>query len=337
MKHIIFTLFIFCNLYSQNKSIKVIDKITLEPINGIKIYYKNNLIGTTDTKGNFLIKKDIDKISLVKENYLDTILTPKEIIKLTKIEGLQLKEVIITTLTEQRILDSIYNKLFKYKYYKMVYWNLKNTLKFNNDTICFIDNIIEIRKEGYFINISNKIINKLEKSENIYKINHESIMFNKDYLHSNQPFTNLEIQYILRYRKYYSYDILKTNDLYKNFFKPKNKRVDYPYTGYIIVDKYDFGIYEFQHNCMPNTRNLTFEGKIINFKIDQESSSLINKKNENGIYELVQYTFFSKFKVMDGVFKGSVFENQCYKEPTKLSNDKKEFKKFNILNYTIYE
>lgn len=61
---------------------------------------------------------------------------------------------------------------------------------------------------------------------------------------------------------------------------------------------------EFKFFTSNNTRrNLIYEDKIINFKVVSENGSLINKKNIEGKYEFVQYTFLSKIEILDGFLK----------------------------------
>lgn len=341
---LIYFLFLSVNVFSQNNTIQVIDYSSLKPINNVAFYFNNKRIGNTDSLGVIKIKKDINSILLIKEEYYDTIINlENKIIKLKKIEGIKLKDIVITSMLDNSILDSVYNKIKKLDIYKIPdNFHFKNFSKINRDTICYINETINFKKGlGFYIEQKDKIINKFIASGNnsIYKIKNNTIKFNKDYLHINLPYYAGEIQLVTNFQKLFEYTIEKNDGFYKINFKPNKKRSEYPYEGFLIVDVLDFGILEFKFFTSNNTRrNLIHENKIINFKVVSEIGSLINKKNLEGKYEFVQYSFLSKIEILDGVFKGKIFENNCYKESTiDTSNLSKDSKKFNFTTYNLYQ
>ncbi|WP_438966458.1 hypothetical protein [Flavobacterium sp.] len=341
MKYICF-LFLSFSVLSQENRIQVIDYSNLKPVIDVELFYKNKLIGKTDSLGNFKTLDNLKSILLVKENYYDTIINLKNpVIKIKKIEGIILKEIVLSELSNKSILDSVYQKISKLKNYNIPNnFHFKNLSKMNNDTLCFFNKIIHFKKGlGFFTNSNSNIIKKFntDKFNTIYKLNNKSIIFNIDYLHSNLPYFSIELQLITKFQKYFDYSIKKEEGFFIIQFKPKNKRNEYPYEGVLIVDPIDYGIYEFEFKTINNSkRNLMFNDEIINFKIISENSKLINKKDENGIYELVQYKFFSKLEILDGFFKGSIFENNCYKETTIVdSSDINNSKKIDFSTYNI--
>lgn len=341
MKHIYF-LFFSVIVFSQNKTIQIIDYQNLKPIKNVELIFNNKRIGSTDNLGVFKIKKNIHSILLSKEEYYDTVINlENNIIKLKKIEGFKLNELVITSMFDKSILDSVYKKIKKLDIYKIPdNFHFKNFSKINRDTICYLNEIINFKKgQGFFIEQKDKIINKFIESGNnsICKINNNSIKFNKDYLHINLPYYAVEIQLVTNFQKLFEYKIEKNDSYYKISFKPNRKRNEYPYEGFLIVDVLDFGILEFKFFTSNNTRrNLIYEDKIINFKVVSENGSLINKKNIEGKYEFVQYTFLSKIEILDGFFKGKIFENNCYKESTiETSTTSKLSKKINFSTYNL--
>lgn len=337
-----FLLFLSFSVFSQENLIKIIDYSSLKPINNVELFYKNKLIGRTDSLGVFKIKKNTTPTLLVKEDYYDTIINlENNTIKLKKIEGIKLNEVEIISLSDKSILDSIYKKIRKLENYKIPdNFHFKNFSKIKNDTICYINNIINFKKGlGFYTNSDNEIIKTFirDKNTTIYKLNSNSITFNNDYLHINLPYYAMELQLVTKFQELFEYTIEKNEGLYKVNFKPNRKKSEFPYEGFIIVDALDFGIHEFKFTTSSNTkRNLIFENKIINFKVLNENGSLINKKNNEGLYELIQYSFFSKLEILNGFFKGEIFENNCYKETTIVeSSDTNNSKKINFSTYNI--
>ncbi|MEY2738589.1 MAG: hypothetical protein RL259_498, partial [Bacteroidota bacterium] len=71
---LIYFLFLSVNAFSQNNTIQVIDYSSLKPINNVEFYFNNKRIGNTDSLGVIKIKKDINSILLIKEEYYDTII-----------------------------------------------------------------------------------------------------------------------------------------------------------------------------------------------------------------------------------------------------------------------
>jgi hypothetical protein len=348
MKKIItlFILLISKQFYSQKTKIQILNLKDNIPIENVQIYSDSTLIDKTNQDGYFYINLNkINKISLVKENYYDTIINKKDINKniyLSKINALVLKEVIVTNLNVEHILDSIYNNNIKLKNI-LITQNLHffNSFITGKDTLTYINKrLVHKNREGYFCENDINIVNnfKLKEGGNaIYCLDNKEICFNYDYLHSSPPSNSIEYQILIRYRKFFDYSISKTDGFYKINFMRKKSNKEYPYYGYIIVDAADFGLYEFSCKSTidkKNKRNLVFKNKIINFKIIHEESFIKYNKNENGKYELVNYSFDSQLEVLDGSFKNSIFINKCRKEPT-LPFDASKMKKIDLLTYKL--
>jgi len=346
MKKIIFilTILISKQIYCQKVKIQVLNQKN-NPIENVQIYADSTLIEKTDKEGYFNINlKKINKISLVKEDYYDTIINLKDINKniyLKKINAIVLDEVIVTNLNANTVLDSILNNM-KLKNV-LITQNLHffNCFTTGSDTLTFINKrLIHKNRDGYYCENDKNIVNNFNVTNGnnaVYFINNREISFNQDYRHVNPPSISYEYQIVIKYRKGFDYSITKADGFYKIKFENKKNNKEYPYSGYIIVDYDDFGLYEFSCKSTiddKNKRNIIFRDKIINFKILFEESFIKYTKNENGKYELVTYSFDSQLQILDGTFKGNIFKNICRKEPT-IPFDASTTKKFDLLTYKI--
>ena len=330
-------------MYSQKTKIQILNKIDSNPVENVQIFSDTTFIDKTNNKGYFHLDKNKYKnITLVKEDYYDTIVNVnnlEKIIYLKKNDAIILKEVIITNINIESILDSIYKNVQLKNISITKNLHFFNSLVRDNDTLLYMNNrISHINNVGYLCEYKNKIINKHYISKDkqaIYTLDNNEIRFNNNYLHVNPPSSSQEFQLVTKYKKFFNYTVTKSDGFYKINFERKKNNKEYPYKGYIIVDIDDFGLYEFSCktiNDNKNKRNLYFKDKIINFKVINEESFIKYTKNENGKYELLNYSFDSQLQVLDGYFKKSIFTNKCRKEPT-FSYDISNIKKIDLTTY----
>lgn len=348
MKHLIilFTVLISNQIFSQKTKIQILNLEDNRPIENAQIYADSILIDKTNKEGNFNISiKKIKKISIIKEDYYDTIINTNAINKniyLRKINAIILKEVVVTNLSVENILDSIYNNMRKLKNISITQ-NLHffNSFTTGSDTLSYINKrLLYKNRDGYYCENDNGIVNnfKLTKDKRpLYFIKKGEIYFNYNYLHFSEPYISPELQIVTKYIKEFEYSIIKSDGFYKIIFEHKKNNKEFPYTGYLIIDIDDYGIYEFK--CITsidkkNKRNVIFKNNIINFRILNEESFIKYNKNENGKYELVTYKFDSELLTLDGYFKDSIFTNKCRKETTFTFDDSKT-KKIDLSTYKL--
>ena len=334
-------------IYSQKVKIQILNQSDNNPIENVQIFSDSTLIDNTNKKGYFHIDKNkFTNITLVKEDYYDTIINInsfKNIIYLKKIDAIILKEIIVTNLNINTILDSIYKNV-KLKNIQITQnTHFFNSLTRGKDTLLFINNrLVHKNKVGDFCENINKIINNYRITNDnrvIYTMNNNEITFNNSYLHIGPPASSFELQIAIKLRKYFDYTVSKSDGFYKIDFIRKKNNNEFPYKGYLIIDRDDFGLYEFSCKTITDNkskRNLTLNGKIINFKILNEESFIKYFKNSKGKYELISYSFDSELHVLDGYFKNSIFTNKCRKEPTNPFNAP-NLKKINLLTYKFLE
>ena len=344
---VLFIVLISIQIYSQKTKIKILNQIGNEPIENVLVYSDSILIDKTNKEGFFHINsKKVNRISLIKEDFYDTIINIEDIHKnvyLRKINAIILKEVIVTDLKVETVLDSLLTNMKLQNVLISENLHFFNCFTTNNDTLIYFNKRLKHKnRDGYYCANDNHIVNNFKTTnENraIYFLNNNEIIFNNDYRHINPPSLSFEYQIVVKFRKGFEYSIAKSDGFYKISFNNKKNNKEYPYTGYMIVNIEDFGLYEFSCKAAKddkNKRNLIFKDKIINFKILNEESFTKYSKNINGKYELVTYRFDSQLQILDGYFKGSVFTNKCRKEPTLLF-DFSNTKKIDLLTYKFIQ
>ncbi|MFD2908297.1 hypothetical protein ACFSX9_06070 [Flavobacterium ardleyense] len=333
------------SIYSQKTKTQVLSLEDNNPIENALIYYDSVLIDKTNNKGFFEINlKKHNKISIVKEDYYDTIISldSSDKVFLRKINAIQLKEVVVTKANVFNLLDSIGDSKKRLK--NVIFSNhthFYNILTIDKDTLLYLNNRLYLKnREGYFCSQENKIIGNFKKTDNlspIFEHNNEQIVFNYNYLHYSNSYLTMELLVILKFRKLFEYKVSKDDGYYKIEFSPNKNNKEFPYYGYILIDDEDYGIYEFSCKTTSNEknkRNLVLNDKIINYKILNEESFIKHNKNENNKYELVTYRFDSQLKSLDGYFKGSIITNKYRKEPT-FAFDASKAKKIDLTTYKI--
>lgn len=342
---IIFLILISNQIYSQKVKIQVLNSDDNNPVENALIYSDSILLDKTNNRGYFHINlRNNSKISIIKEDFYDTIikLNFSNKIYLKKINAIQLKEVVVTNVNIDNLLDSIgnYKKRLKNVHFTN-YIHFNNALTIDEDTLLSLNNRLYLKnREGYFCSAEDKIIKKFrtnEKSTTIFDYRNKQVVFNYNYLHSENSHFTTELLLILKLKKLFDYKVSKDEGYYKIDFTPKKRNNEFPYYGYILIDFEDYGIYEFSCKSTidkKNKRNLVFNEKIINYKILNEESFIKNNKNENGKYELVTYRFDSQIQSIDGFFKGSIIKNKFRKEPT-FPFDTSKTKKIDLSSYEL--
>lgn len=337
------TCLIFSNTYSQNKQFKVLDKKDKNPLNDVLFYSNDKVIAKSNKYGVIkLDNKNYGNLFIVKEDYYDTIinleLLQSDEIYLKKIDVIELKEVIVRKKNIESILDSVYsNSITLKKINPPKYLHFFNVLTTQNDTLLFANNRVTfIKGRGCFIERENKIIsNFTQKNSNpVFSLSNHNIIFNKNFTHSNSPINSFELMIVTKLKDKFLFSIFEEEDFYQIKFEPKVTNNEYPYSGYIIVDKSDFGVYEFKAevSIKKNKRNLVLENKILNFQILTETSYIKYKKDINGNYELIKYAYDSELKVLNGFFKDRIFINKCRKELTPYF-DTSSMVPFDVITY----
>jgi len=317
----------FSNSYSQKTQIEVLDKNDKKTLNDVLFYSNDKVIAKSNKYGIAkLDNKNFGDLVIVKEDYYDTIINLEQFksnkIYLKKIEVIKLKEVIVYKKNIEGILDSIYsNSITLKKINPPKYLHFFNVLTNLNDTLLFINNRVNfIKGRGCFVERENKIISNFIQKNNkpVFSLNSHNIVFNKNFTHANSPINSFELMIVAKLKERFLFSIFEEEDFYQIKFEPKTNNNEYPYSGYIIVDKNDFGVYEFKAevSLKKNKRNLVLENEILNFQIITETNYIKYKKNINGNYDLVKYAYDSELKVLNGYFKNRIFINKCRKELT---------------------
>jgi hypothetical protein len=323
----LFTFLILSNSYSQKTQIKVLDKNDKKPLDEVLFYFNDKVVAKSNKYGiTELDNKNYRNLTIVKEDYYDTILNLEQFendkLYLKKIDIIKLKEVIVYKKNIDGILDSIYsNSITLKKINPPKYIHFFNYLTIQKDTLLFINNRVNfIKGRGCFIERENKIISNFIQKNNkpVFSLNNHNIIFNKNFTHSNSPINSFELMIVMKLKERFLFSLFKEEDFYQIKFEPKTNNNEYPYTGYIIVDKNDFGVYEFKASISlkKNKRNLVLDNEILNFQIVNENSYIKYDKDKNGNYELVKYAYDCELKILNGYFKNKILINKCRKELT---------------------
>lgn len=334
-----------CNSFSQKIEFQVLDKKNKTPLGDVLFYCNDNVIAKSNKNG--IVKFDqnkYDSLVIVKEDYYDTILNISKFISntlyLRKIDFIQLKEVVVYKKNIETILDSVYSNVTKLSNINSAkYLHFFNVLTTAKDTLLFVNNRIHFeRGKGCFIDTDNAIIANFTTKNNktVFSLNNRSIVFNNNFIHSNNAVNSFELLLVTKLKNKFLFSIFEEEDYYQIKFEPKKKNTEYPYSGYLIVDKDDFGVYEFwaEIRQMNNRRNLVFNDQIINFQTLSETSYIKYNKNEAGSYDLVNYAFDCKLKVLNGDFKDKIFINTCRKEVTPPFDGSKSVS-FDVITYKV--
>jgi hypothetical protein len=337
--------------YSQIRSIQILSEDEVNPIDNVEVYDGENLIGKSDLNGFVKINfSKINSIYLIKDGYKDKYLN-KDLLEtkifLTINKPIELNEVIVRNLKIDEILDSIKNNLKQKndKYCIPDSFKMSNILRTNKDTLHYVNSYFKYdKKKGFQIKENSKIIkNFTQNIDNnneilIYKIKNKQIEF-WEYLTVSYIKINgqLEFSKIINNRDKYNFEILSDSIYYKINIKSK-KTGKMSFNGYIIVDKLDFGIYEFKLNLSGSKNNdvkITSREKIKqSYDILEIDYFIKYIKDDNENYNLV-YSFFNQsFIQKEGNFKNIKFSKTSTVENSFNFNNE-NYLPFDIFNYNI--
>ncbi|UOK43661.1 MULTISPECIES: hypothetical protein [Flavobacterium] len=325
-----FTLLLLCNVsFSQKKQIEIFDAKDKMPLRDVLLYDSESIIGRTDGKGIVEVNmKKINEVTVVKEDYYDTIIKTAQFngnkIYLSKIEGIKLAEIVIVKNSITSILDSVYKRSLSLRNVNQPSsFHVYNLLKADRDTLLFLNNRFHLMKQrGYFAEKCNAIISKFQlvQGKPVFLYKESTLIFNKSLTHSNSPINSSELQLISKFRDGFNFKVSEDTNLYKIEFSPKKDNTEYPYVGFLIVDKIDLGIYEFKSELYTTgkqvKRSVAYNSQILNFEILKESCYIKYDRNDSGTYDLVMYASDSELRALNGAFKNDVFYNKCRKEVT---------------------
>jgi hypothetical protein len=340
-------IFLSLHIYSQKTKIQILNFKDNIPIENVHIYSDSLLIDKTDSHGFFTINlKKNNKVTVIKENFYDTIINLNNVNKifLKEIDAIRLKEVIVTNINVNNLLDSISDFKNRLKNVNVSnYTHFYNLLTINKDTLLYFNNRLHHKNRlGDFCSSENKIIrnfNTNEKLTPIFDYKNKKVLFKNNYLHFSISYLTTELQIITKVRKLFDYKVSKDNGYYKIEFAPTKKNNEYPYYGYVLIDYEDYGIYELKMNTKQQKNDIkvvVFNGELYKYKILNEDIFIKYNKNENGKYDLVSYNFDSSIQSLNGNFKNHVITNKCRKEPT-LSYDISNIKKIDLTTYKFLQ
>lgn len=351
-------LFFIINIAKAQKTITVLSADDHMPLSNVLIYHKTNLIGETNKEGKAVVQlNNVDSLVFVKNDYEDIILAKAqltEIIKMTKNRVIFLKEVIVTPMTAEILLKKVgeFMKAINMDGTKrnspnyIVPYNLQIYNKFmaGNDTLHYLNNRFTFEKGNFKINDQTKIVKNFKQvqvKENIVKIYHwnnkETDFWDSFWL------TPLGVNYSVDFTDFFynqglfDYKIVASNDYYRLEFVQK-KKGRFSIQGYMIVDKGDFGIYEFEAHLLNDqprfVKHVNFSNSnLMLFKVYTDTYRFRYIK-ENDIYILDYSSKNTKFTEEKGEYKNIQFTNTIQVERT-IDFAEKNLKSFDAFKWTI--
>jgi hypothetical protein len=331
--------------FSQSFKVVVKSESDKEILSGVLFYFKNELIGKTNEKGEVLLDlKSVDTIQIVKEDFTDLKVPINEItplIFLKKLNLIFLDEVVVSKLKVNEILERVEEKLINhigfYNNAKVVQYF--NVLTVGKDTLHYLNNRMQFKpNDGNYINAQNKIIKNFYFDNNylIYKLEDKKVAFYED-LNSRFPFIGNKDGFlqILKNQSQYDFELAATDEYYKITYNSKRKK-NFTYEGYLIVDKVDFGIYELEMKLIPQSGNvgvtyLQTEKQNLSYLINESNMFYsMSKIGDEYIVNWAGYNFTATHT--KGDFKGQKFVNKVRIESTNSFVDK-EMYRFSIFRY----
>jgi hypothetical protein len=344
-------------LKAQTKTITIFSEKDNKPLTNVLIYHKANLIGESKVDGTVTLElKNVDSLTFVKNGYEHLILSKNQLrnnVNLHKSDVISLNEVTVSPMSVKKLLikinEFLSNKMQngKANYKIPTHLHVYNQFMANNDTLHFLNNrLVNKGKDGFKINAQTKLVKKFTHYKNKeiliemyqwnnYKTNFwDMFTYTPVYLISNQ-FSNVYFN-----QKLFDFKIVEDEVYYKLEFKQKRKfSVDEPrIEGYMIVDKFDYGVYEFVSRLLNNDVSAV---KIINFSNNRPITfKILNDTykfkytKENDTYILKSSTRNTNFIQEKGEFKNINFVCNIQVERTINFKDL-SLKKFNIFNWDI--
>lgn len=349
-KNIVYILFFITSAVSaQTKRIQFISDENQLPLSNVEIYEGTLLIGKTDPNGYLDVKKiDSKYLRIIKEGYNDSFIEVSDLGK-TVILNKKLNKTVVgkkakigVRKTLNRIQHTIQDGIMwgdKEKYKLPHYFTETNKLLMGKDTLHYLTGLIRHEKgKGYLIDRNYRLVKNFTTKEDFYYVNNRDLGIYSELIYPYIIDFNFELSVnILERRKSYHYTITDFDNFYKVEFTSKNIS-SFSFNGYLIVDKKDFGIYEFraQLSSTNNLRQMYVDEK---YKDEQYNMTVINyylkyQKDKDNNYQLICSYSDSQFEKTRGNFKGEQFSYSSKIEAS-VNDEKVVFKDFNIRTYEL--
>lgn len=300
--------FLMISTAQAQTTITVLAAADGQPLGNVLIYHKTNLIGETNKDGRASLQlTNVDSLVFVKNDYEDIVLPKTQLtekIWMVKNKVILLNEVVVSPMTAEKLLKQVADfieegktKKGRLSYTIPHHLQIYNKFMAGNDTLHYLNNRFTFERGNFKINDQTKIVKNfrhVQVKENISKVYswggkeadfwdlfsltplgiHYSVDFNDFFLH----------------QELFDYKIVASETYYRLEFKQKKKYFLSSIEGYLIVDKQDFGIYEFEsrlkdskprfvnlHTNLSNTKSATFkiDTETYKFKYTKESDSYL--------------------------------------------------------------
>lgn len=352
--YLLVLLLVVSSLHAQ-KTITLVSAPENTPLQNVLIYHKNHLIGETNELGKVMLYlQNTDSLIFVKNDYEDLVLAKDQIptiVAMFKNRVISLNEVIISPMTTKMLLYKV-GEFMKSKneeagtpnYNIPQNLHMYNKFTADKDTLHYLNNRFKFVKGDFKINDQTPIVRNFEEiqvKENIVKLyswNNKitdfwgSLWLTPLGIHYSADFTAF-----FYHQDLYNYKITASDDYYKLEFNQK-KKARYNIEGYMLVDRYDFGIYEFESQLQSNhplyIKHKNFSNaETIVFKIYKDTYKFKYIK-ENGAYTLDYSSKSTHFSTEKGSFKNIDFVNTVQVERTPNYEDK-NLKNFDMFKWLI--
>lgn len=331
--------------FSQNIKLFFYEENTKNPIVNVMLYDNEKLIGVSNEAGIAIINNSINTITVVKEEFEDILIEPKNnnSYYLKKIVALEIEEVVVKNKIASELLNELYPTLIS----KENLYNFTNNTHFYNlfktqkDTLFYFNNRLFKGESSMLTDNQNKVIKNFKMKNNtaLYYLKNKPILFFRNFNYGNAPHNYLDIQFVCKNKDLFIFDLKSSDDgKYVINFSPNKKNKSFPYKGRIVIDMEDLGIYEFSYYSIINSntkRSVASENKILNYQILNEKCLILFTKNSSSRYDLSTFNYTVKFKSSDKKMKNQIFENTSIKEPSNQLNNKKKLKKINLIDFEI--
>lgn len=359
---IIFVLLITSSLSkAQTKTFFFFSKVDNKPLSEVLIYHRTNLIAQSNRDGKVTVQlTKFDSLTFIKNGYEDIEMAKNQLpdrIGMRKNQVITLNEVIVSPMNVEKLLKKMHdfveskdkNETQKSieNYSLPANLQIYNNFMADNDTLHHLNNRLRYEGRGNFkINDQNKIIKKFFHFKNkdnlmeMYQWDGKKTNFWDIFTLAPLGIKFNQFSSLYRNQNLFDYKIVEDDIYYKIEFHQKKKfTFDSPsFEGYIIIDKSDFGIYEFESRLLNGnpsflkTSNFS-NNKPIKFKIFTDTYKFKYTK-ENDTYILNSSSRNTSFVEEIGEYKNIKFSCNIEMERTIDFTDS-NLKKFNIFNWDI--
>lgn len=361
LRYLLFLLLLIIsnNIKAQVKTVIVVSQSNNGLVPNVLVYHKTDIIGETDKFGKVVLRlNDIDTLTFVKNGFQDFTLaknTLNNTVKIIANEGILLNEVKISPINAEILLNNVAkfmksideNGVQKQQSNYGLTQNIQVYNKFmaNNDTLHYLNNRFTVEKSIFKINYQNKLVKKfkvIKSNENIYRSYSWGGMSANFPISSERTplgiYSSVEFTNFFYHQNLFEYKIEQDDKYYKLIFKQKKKSSLFNIEGYLIIDKFDYGIYEFESKLLENKpffeKNINFSNnKMLVFKILTETYHFKYFK-QNDKYLLDNCNKSTTFMMDSGEFKNILFYSAVQVEKT-IDFEDKNLMKFNMYNWDM--